>query len=69
MPETPSKESGSESIRAKGCRKLRNWLAKVAARDALGAASAEPARAALARCEEALEGFAAQVYAADPESP
>jgi hypothetical protein len=49
--------------------KLRNWLAKVAARDVLGAASAEAARAALARCGESLEGFATQVYAADPESP
>ncbi|HET9080356.1 MAG TPA: Chromate resistance protein ChrB [Trebonia sp.] len=49
--------------------KLRTWLGKVAARDVLGAASAESARAALAECEEALEGFAAQVYAADPESP
>jgi hypothetical protein len=49
--------------------KLRNWLDKVAARDVLGAGSAEAARAALAKCGEALEGFAAQVYAADPESP
>ena len=49
--------------------KLRNWLGKVGARDVLGAASAEAARAALARCEVALEGFAAQVHAADPESP
>jgi hypothetical protein len=49
--------------------KLRNWLGKVAARDALGAGSAEAARDALAKCEQALEGFAAQVYAADPESP
>ncbi len=49
--------------------KLRTWLGKVEARDALGASSAEPARVALGRCEEALEGFAAQVYAADPESP
>lgn len=49
--------------------KLRNWLGKVEARDVLGAVSAETARAALVRCEEALEGFASQVYAADPESP
>lgn len=49
--------------------KLRSWLAKVAARDVLGAESAGAARAVLARCGEALEGFAARVYAADPESP
>lgn len=49
--------------------KLRNWLGKVAARDVLGAASAETARAALARCEEALDGFTAQVYSADTKMP
>lgn len=49
--------------------KLRNWLGKIGTRDVLGAASADAARAALARCGEALEGFAAQVYAADPQSP
>ena len=49
--------------------KLRNWLGKVEARDVLGAAAAEAARTVLARCEQALEGFTARVYAADTESP
>lgn len=48
--------------------KLRSWLGKVGVRDVLGASSAEVARAAVTRCEEALEGFAAQVYAADQET-
>ncbi len=45
--------------------KLRGWLGKVEARDILGATSAARARAALARCAEALDGFAGRVYAAD----
>ncbi len=49
--------------------KLRTWLAKVVARDALGAASAEAARTAVASCAAVLEEFAARVYAADQESP
>ena len=49
--------------------KLRTWLGKVQARDVLGAASAEAARAAVAKCAEVLDEFAAHVYAADPESP
>lgn len=49
--------------------KLRNWLSKVEARDALGASSADKARAAVATCAQALEGFSAQVYAADENSP
>jgi hypothetical protein len=44
--------------------KLRGWLGKVEARDILGAASASRARAAVAQCAEALDGFAGQVYAA-----
>ncbi len=49
--------------------KLRAWLGKVEARDVLGASSARAARDALARCAEALEGFIAQVYAADTKAP
>jgi hypothetical protein len=49
--------------------KLRSWLGKVEARDVLGAASAEAARAAVEKCAAVLDEFAARVYAADPESP
>lgn len=49
--------------------KLRTWLGKVEARDVLGAASADAARTAVAKCAEVLDEFAARVYAADPESP
>lgn len=45
--------------------KLRSWLAKVRDRDALDATGGDAAQAALARCEQALEGFAALVYEAD----
>jgi hypothetical protein len=44
--------------------KLRGWLGKVEARDILGAASAGRARAAVAQCAGALDGFASRVYAA-----
>lgn len=49
-------------------RKLHGWLAKVVARDVLEASRQGEAREALTRCEEALSGFAARVYAAEEES-
>ena len=49
--------------------KLRGWLGKVEARDILGAASAGRARAAVAACAGALDGFAGRVYAAAQDSP
>ena len=45
--------------------KLKNWLAKVQARDVLGAGEAGGAVEAVARCDGALEGFAARVYEAE----
>ncbi len=45
--------------------KLQGWFQTVRGRDALGAAGAKEAEAALATCAEALEGFAARVYEAD----
>ena len=45
--------------------KLRNWLAKVRARDVLSADGAAAAAEAVERCEAALEGFAALVYEAE----
>jgi hypothetical protein len=44
--------------------KLRGWLAKVRARDVLGAGRSEDAVRALERCQQALERFAERVYAA-----
>jgi hypothetical protein len=43
--------------------KLRNWYAQVEARDVFGAPSRERAREALDACEQALESYAARVYA------
>lgn len=48
--------------------KLRDWLAKVAARDAFGAPGREPAERALAECEASLEGYANQVYARETDA-
>jgi hypothetical protein len=48
--------------------KLRGWLAKVVARDALGAVKRADAEQALARCEAALAAFAEQVYALEDEA-
>lgn len=45
--------------------KLKSWLAKVQARDVLGAGEATRAAEAVARCEEALEAFSAAVYEAE----
>ena len=48
--------------------KLHRWLAKIAERDVLGAPGSAPARAAVADCERALDGFAHLVYGADPDA-
>jgi len=42
--------------------KLRNWLAKVQARENFGAPARTAARQALDACEQALEAYAARVY-------
>jgi DNA-binding transcriptional regulator PaaX len=47
--------------------KLRNWLAKVADRDVFGATGRQAAEQAIAGCEEALEDYAARVYAEEAE--
>lgn len=44
--------------------KLRGWLEKIRARDVLNSALGEQAGQALDACEQALHGFAEQVYAA-----
>ncbi|MEY9938466.1 DNA-binding transcriptional regulator PaaX [Streptacidiphilus sp. MAP5-52] len=43
--------------------KLRNWFAKVSARDELGAAGKAAAEAALERCAQVLDEYAGRVYA------
>jgi len=43
--------------------KLQNWFAKVRERDVFGAEGRQAAEAALASCEESLEGYATRVYA------
>lgn len=45
--------------------KLKRWLEKVQARDVLGAGQGPRTAEAVARCEAALESFAAAVYEAD----
>ncbi len=47
--------------------KLRNWLARVTERDAFGASGRAAAEEALAGCEQALEEYAARVYAEEAE--
>jgi DNA-binding transcriptional regulator PaaX len=47
--------------------KLVNWLEKVRLRDVLGAAKRRDTEAALKTCDEALERYAARVYAEEPE--
>lgn len=47
--------------------KLVNWLEKVKARDQFGAPGRDEADAALAKCEQVLEEYAARVYAEEPE--
>jgi hypothetical protein len=47
--------------------KLVNWLEKVQARDTFGAPGRAQAQDSLATCAEALERYAARVYAEEPE--
>ncbi|MBL7624757.1 hypothetical protein I7331_36975 [Frankia sp. AgB1.8] len=48
--------------------KLRNWYAKVRARDVFGASGAQSTRDVLDVCERALEDYAARVYAEESEA-
>ncbi|MBW4043142.1 MAG: ChrB domain-containing protein [Acidobacteria bacterium] len=48
-------------------KKLADWLARIVERDRFGADGRVEAEAALARCEEALEQYAARVYLEEPE--
>ena len=48
--------------------KLRNWFGKIIERDAFGAPGRAPTEQALAKCEAALEEYAARVYAEEAES-
>ena len=47
--------------------KLRNWLAKITERDVFGAPKRAATLEALASCEQALEEYAARVYAEEAE--
>jgi hypothetical protein len=47
--------------------KLRNWLAKITERDVFGAPRRVATLEALASCEQALEEYAARVYAEEAE--
>ncbi len=49
--------------------KLRRWLEKVRARDVLGAKGFDAVLAALEKCEQSLEEYAARVYAEEGEGP
>jgi hypothetical protein len=48
--------------------KLRNWLQRVRERDVFGAAGAQAAADALARCEVRLDEYAARVYAEEADA-
>jgi DNA-binding transcriptional regulator PaaX len=48
--------------------KLRNWFAKVQARDVLSASGQAAATAALRQCEKVLEEYAARVYAEEEKA-
>jgi hypothetical protein len=48
--------------------KLRNWFAKVEARDVLGASRRAETVTALERCEAVLDGYATRVYHEEGES-
>lgn len=48
--------------------KLTAWLAKIEARDSLGASGRQAARDALGECTRALEGFAERVYQAETDT-
>ena len=47
--------------------KLRNWFAKVRARDVLSASGMAATTAAIQRCEQVLDEYAARVYAEEGE--
>jgi Protein ChrB, N-terminal len=47
--------------------KLQNWFARVRQRDTFGAEGRQPAETALASCEQALEEYAARVYAVEAD--
>jgi hypothetical protein len=47
--------------------KLQNWFARVRQRDSFGAGGRQAAEAALASCGQALEEYAAQVYAVEAD--
>ena len=47
--------------------KLQNWFARVRQRDSFGAAGRRAAETALASCGQALENYAAQVYAVEAD--
>ncbi|HTT51693.1 MAG TPA: Chromate resistance protein ChrB [Streptosporangiaceae bacterium] len=47
--------------------KLRNWFARIRARDVFGAGGRPAAEKALETCHQALDEYAARVYAADEE--
>lgn len=47
--------------------KLMSWFEKIAARDVFGATGRAQAEASLAECSQALESYAARVYAEEPE--
>ena len=47
--------------------KLRNWFARIRQRDAFGASGRPPAEKALETCQQALDEYAARVYAVDEE--
>lgn len=47
--------------------KLRNWFAKIVERDAFAASGRAACEQALDRCEQALEAYAARVYAEEAE--
>jgi DNA-binding transcriptional regulator PaaX len=48
--------------------KLKNWLERVRQRDVFGAAGQQPTQKWIAECEQALEAYAARVYAEEAES-
>lgn len=47
--------------------KLRNWFARIRQRDTFGASGRPAAEKALGTCQQALEEYAARVYAVDEE--
>jgi Protein ChrB, N-terminal len=47
--------------------KLQNWFARVRQRDVFGAEGRQAVETALADCEQALEGYAARVYAEEAD--